>query len=444
MKPHFADFAGFQTYLDNLGMFRMVPGLERITEVLEAAGLRRPAYIVTQVCGTNGKGSTATMLASLAQEHGIRTGIHTSPHFTSIRERIRVDGHMLPEDEWCRLADEVMKFGGESLSYFELVTAMAVLAFSRHEVQLAIMETGLGGTFDATTAMEADMVLFSPIGLDHQAVLGNSLREIAGDKAGAIRAAKPVISAPQEKAAAEELEKTAAAQKAPLMFCGSGEILKDLHPRLVGEHQNVNANLALTAWRKIKPFFIADVAEECETAKPDSREAKALENAWLPGRMQSVPPMPPEDAEEAGIPVLSPLGWPNILLDGAHNLHSFPVLALNLSRQGIVPAAVVFACLGDKDPEQLIPYLRALSAGPVFVPPIPDNPRAIQPEELARLIGSKAVPCGSMREAVESALANMSGCCHEAFNARGRNRPLLICGSLYLLAEFYKLRPDCL
>lgn len=463
-QPPFPDFAALNAYLSGLGLFRMVPGLDRMQTVLRDLSLTRPPYVLVQVVGTNGKGSTSTMLAALAGEHGLRVGLHTSPHFLSVRERVRLDGGQLPETAWTTLANTLMAAGGETLSYFEFITCLAVLAFAEANVDLAVMESGLGGSFDATTALEADLVLFTPIGLDHQSVLGQTLREIAADKAGAIRPGKPALSAPQQPAALRELARVAADRQAPLFDISPPSPHDADAPNLAlaGEHQQMNASLALAAWRhlcegnlllpsarsKVDAAIRNTTAARCETA--------ALEKTWLPGRMQAVAPVPagtdspPGTASLAG--ATSPagpftpcsLGWPPLLLDGAHNSHGLAALGLSLAKAGIAPLAVIFTCLADKDLREILPHLRALATGPVIVPPITGNPRAMPPEELAALIGLNAMPARSLEEALELAAKHMADRMPEVFDAPDTRHPLLICGSLYLLGEFFVLRPDCL
>ena len=470
----FSSFTDLEAHLEGLGLFRMMPGLERMRAVLNALGLLRPPYAVIQVVGTNGKGSTSTMLERLAREHGLRTGLHTSPHFLSVRERVRVNGAMLPEAGWARLGNTLMRQGGEALSYFEFVTCLAVLAFAEAEVDVAVMETGLGGTFDATTALEADLLVFTPFALDHQSVLGNTLREIAADKAGAIRPGTPAVSAPQKAEALFELLRVAGERNAPFE-----ELPPDfpLPPpaeangvglRLAGDHQLGNARLALAAWRMLPDTAVRGgmpegvrgrIVAACAPEEPGAwelletaagragaashREAGSLASAWLPGRLQALAALGAR--QRAWNPCA--LGWPPLLLDGAHNSHGLAALGLSLARMGIAPLAVVFSCLADKDLDAMLPHLRALATGLIVAPPIADNPRAMPPEALAGRIGLNAVPVGSLREALEIAAGHMADRMPEVFDpahAPAFRHPLLICGSLYLLGEFFALRPDAL
>lgn len=447
--PAFQNFDAFSQYLDRLGLFRMKPGLDRMKVMLSRMDLLRPPFTVVQVAGTNGKGSTSAMLESLARAHGLKTGLHSSPHLVSVRERVRIDGKMLGQDAWTALANTIMDQGGSELSYFEFVTCMAILAFSEAKVAIAVMETGLGGLFDATSALDADMVVFTPFALDHQAVLGDTLQEIAADKAGCIRPGKPVISAPQEAEALAEIKKKSITEGAPLIVADTASpLMQELafdhrSMRLQAEYQAGNASLALTAWRRLlldesfSPDLRGSVADVYTHIK-DS-EIKGLSEAWLPARMQRVPPL---RANENGFPCT--LGWPHLLLDGAHNPHGMAALGLSLAKRGIAPAAIIFACVADKDIKLMLPHLRSLATGPIFVPPIKDNPRSVPPDDLSALIGLNAKPTGSIEDALGQASCLLAERFPEVFVDGQCKNPLLICGSLYLLGEFFALRPDCL
>lgn len=447
----FHSFSDVSSYLDKLGLFRMKPGLGRIREMLLRLDLKRPPFTAVQVAGTNGKGSTCAMLESLARSHGLATGLHSSPHLVSVRERIRVNGRMLEEDRWTTLANDLMRAGGEELSYFEFVTCLAVLAFARADVDIAIMETGLGGLFDATSALDVDMLVFTPFDLDHQAILGPTLKDIAADKAGCIRPGKPVVSALQKSDALSEIRKSARAKNAPLEIITPGDPLPadiadgSLPVLLQGGYQTDNMRLALAAWRRLARdgLFSPRQVEHIRAARasgPDA-EALALAKAWLPARMQNVPPLPPGKGKT---PFPCSLGWPRMLLDSAHNPHGMAALGFALARMGIAPAAVIFACVADKDINLMLPHLRTLATGPIFVPPIKDNPRSLPPETLAARIGLNAAPAASMEDALAKACAHLAAYYPEVFRDAPCKSPLLVCGSLYLLGEFFSLRPDCL
>ncbi|MES9995394.1 cyanophycin synthetase [Desulfovibrio aminophilus] len=397
----FKDFPEFEAHLDTLGLFRMDLTLGRMEAFLRAAG--EPKFPAVQVVGTNGKGSTSTFLASLFSAHGLHAGLYISPHFVSVRERLLVDGAMLSENEWVELANEVSACSeGLDLTYFEMLTAMAVLGFRRAGVQAAIWEAGLGGTWDATRALPADLVLFAPIGLDHEAILGPGLERIARDKAGAMRPGGLALTGPQEPPVLEILLRRAEELGATLLRSAD---LADLPPAgslgLNGPHQRENARLALAAWRLL--------TEGQGWSRDAGAQSSGLSRAFIPGRMQRVAYDPP------------------LILDGAHNAHALTALAAAVREGGVHPQATVFACLKDKDLKPMIPLILGLSDGPILVPGIPDNERAMPPEELAIRLGPRARPCADLRAALNP--------------LAGSVEPVLVCGSLYLLAEFYKQNP---
>lgn len=427
-------------------------GLERMRESLRLLGLQRPPFFVAQVVGTNGKGSTSTFLASLAAAHGLTVGLHTSPHFVSVRERIRINGVMLPEAEWVQAANVLMQQGqGVCLTYFELITCLAVLLFARHNVGFAVMETGLGGTFDATTALEADMVLFTPIDLDHTAILGNTLAAVATDKAGAMRQGKLALSGPQHGSVAAVLENVAQRVHVPLLFCGPPESILPQAPvlGLGGAHQQGNAALALAGWRLFQanstvgaPALGITAASACvSTAGNTQAEAQGLASAWIPGRMQRTLCLP--GPRRLGT-LEAPYGVPSMVLDGGHNPHGLGALGLSLAKEGIAPLATVFACLEDKNVAAMVAHVRAMSPGAIFVPPIADNPRSMAPQTLASAIGLNAFACASVEEALCRAAEHMHQRMPEAFVEEEGRHPLLVCGSLYMLGEVYSLLPELL
>ena len=435
--PRFPTYSDFATYLATLGLFHINPSLGAVEAIIASLSLSRPDFAVLQVVGTNGKGSTSTFLASLCKAHGLKTGLFTSPHFVSARERILINGAMLTEEQWVGYANAAMAAGGEKLTYFEILTVIALVAFQDLEVQVAVLEAGLGGTWDATTATSADLLVVTPISLDHTAVLGPTVEAIARDKAGAVRSAAPVVLAAQDGKVIDIF--SAAAHKNGASCRVADAALPPglaVRPRLGGAYQKANMALALCAF-----------ATFCNKIPPgpdrpsEASLVSGLEDAWIAGRMQRVPSrpcLPPTP----GFPHAT--GWPPFVLDGAHNRAGLGALGLSLAREGLFPSAIIFACLADKEPELMVSHLRTLPPVPIFIPPIADNERAMPPDALAALVGLNATACSSLGEALALASASRAERLPEYATDGSSAFPVLVCGSLYLLAAFYALRPDCL
>ncbi len=437
--------APFQSYddvirhLNGLGVFHMDMGLGRMERALSALKLDQLNRPSVQIVGTNGKGSTSSFLQSLAMAHGLRTGLYTSPHFVRPEERIRVDDTLLPPSRWPGLASNAV-LAEPDLTYFELLTVMAAESFELSSCDLVIYEAGLGGRYDATSALPAHMTCFVPIGLDHVEVLGDSIAAIADDKSDAMRGRSLAVSAPQSEAARRVLESKAQALGVPLCAAPSPfscegtpdgrklwdslppelrelAILDNVFPPhaflgLNGPHQRVNAQTALLAWILLCHRF--------GWTPSRSSIRHGLEQAFIPGRLQLVP--------ASG-------SRPSMWLDGAHNAHGMSTLvdAMNTTPSALRPGAAVFSCLKDKSPQRLAAMLReAVGDVPIYVPAIENNPRAAQKEELVSLLGQPARTADSLAEAIE-----------RAKEAAGK-RPVLICGSLYLLGEVFARWPELL
>lgn len=423
-------------HLDSLGMFHMDMGLGRMERSLRALGLTKFRCPAVQVVGTNGKGSTSVFLQSIAMAHGMNVGLYTSPHFVWPEERIQLNHTMLPRRVWPALADSAVEVE-KDLTYFELLTVMAAEAFQTSESDLMIFEAGLGGRYDATTSLPVDMVCFAPIGMDHMNVLGDTLAAIADDKSDALRAGVSLaVSAPQQEEARSILLSKAEKLGIPLCSCPTPEgcdgtragkalweclpddlkacsvLPDDVTLGLRGAHQRMNAQTAVLAWVMLCQRF---------HWKTDAHTiALGLSRAFIPGRLQFAP---------AGE------GHPAMWLDGAHNPHGMTALltAVEGMSENKRPGAVVFSCLADKQPEKLTALVKKLAGDkPLFVPAIQDNPRAASPETLAALLGDNAVALPDLKEALAAAEKAAGG------------RPVLVCGSLYLLSELFSLWPSLL
>jgi dihydrofolate synthase/folylpolyglutamate synthase len=330
----------------------------------------------------------------------------------SRRERIRINGETLSEERWVKLARRVLPAVPE-LTYFECVCLMAASAFAEEKVQLAVMEAGLGGRCDATSALPADLTCFTPIGYDHMDVLGDSLRDIAHDKAAAMRRSVPAITAPQDPEVLACLLDASRRIGSRLMRAeDSCAIPRDWKLGLRGVHQHANAALALAAWMELARRYTWPLRK--------TLVREGLENAFIAGRLQSIP------ASSA---------LPDVLLDGAHNTHAFAALRESLRELGIRPCAVIFSCLADKDLEGIVPLALDLAMGaPLLIPPLAANPRAVPPERIAAAFGATASAVPSLEAAVQAA----------GLRDASPQSPVLVCGSLYLLAEFFTLYPESL
>ncbi len=380
-------------WLYSTQMFGIKLGLDGPRHLLKEF-LAYPAHGVTviHVAGTNGKGSTCAMIDSIARASGRRSGLFTSPHLIDFRERIKVSGVEIPEENCATMLTELRALCERMEmhpTFFEIALVLAMRWFRIRECEIIVLETGMGGRLDATTAVPADICVITPIGLDHMQWLGNSLEEIAMEKAGILVEGKPAISAPQEAAAQSVLEKEANERRAPLEFIT--EPLLGYPIALAGEHQKWNAALAVQA------LFRAGLPLNSDTVSYGLSQVK-----W-PGRFEII--------------------RPGVVLDGAHNPHAAEVLATTWRQQfPDKKATLVFSAVGGKDIAGILEWLAPL-ASRILICPV-DSPRAITTHELEGYLPENAPP-HELFESFES-----------AFSAASKHSDsILIAGSLFLVGE---------
>jgi len=374
-------------------MFGIKLGLDGARRLLREY-LAYPAHdtLVIHVAGTNGKGSTCAMIDSIARACGRRTGLFTSPHLIDFRERIKVSGREIPEEN-CAAMLTALRAISERMethpTFFEIALALAMRWFRECGCELIVLETGMGGRLDATTAVPADVCVITPIGMDHMQWLGDTLEKIAAEKAGIFVMGKPAVSAPQEPAAREVLEKAANETRAPIEFIE--EPLLGYPLALPGAHQQWNAALAVAA------LHAAGIQLREESVR------HGLTYLQWPGRFEEI--------------------QPDIILDGAHNPHAAAVLAQTWrGKFGDRKAALVFSAVAAKDIAGILEILAPL-AERIFLCPV-DTLRAVAPQELAGHLPAGAPPHA----------------CHESFAdafraARETKLPILVAGSLFLVGE---------
>jgi len=275
------------------------PGHERMLALLADATLQRPGIRI-RVAGTNGKGSTSFMLAHALQASGLRVGLYTSPHILRFNERIRVNLEPISDEALHQQLQAVMPAARASgASYFEVATAVALQHFSEQSVDVEILEAGVGARLDATTAIAADVALITPIALDHQAWLGDTLDDIAAEKAHVTNGCHLALSAPQSPDVATVIKHACPAIEFVSADAWQGKL------NAVGEHQRINAGLAWKACQRISETLLPDI-------DPDRAHA-AINHCTIPGRLQSIR-----------------IGNARVWLDAAHNRHAIEALITTL------------------------------------------------------------------------------------------------------------------
>lgn len=387
-------------WLFSTQMFGIKLGLDGPRHLLTES-LAYPAHgvKVIHVAGTNGKGSTCAMLDSIARACGRRCGLFTSPHLIDYRERIKVSGREISEEACAAMLTElrgICERMETHPTFFEITLALAMRWFRKCECEIIILETGMGGRLDATTAVPADICVITPIGMDHMQWLGNTLEEIAMEKAGIFVMGKPVISAPQTPGVQFVLEKEANELRAPIEF--TGEPLLGYPMSLAGEHQKWNAALAVAALHRAGLHLSSDSVRY------------GLSNVEWPGRFEVI--------------------RPGVVLDGAHNPQSAGVLAATWRE--CYPgqkAALVFSGVGGKDIAGILEVLAPL-ASKIFICPV-DTPRAVPAAELATHLPGHA-PAHEIFDTFEEAFA--AAVAHQG--------PVLVAGSLFLVGEARALLTD--
>ena len=367
-------------------------GLDNVRRLLRELDVPAPDQRIIHVAGTNGKGSVCAMIDSIGRAAGYRSGLFTSPHLVTYRERIRVNGEMIGQQE---VADglsalrELIRDWDPHPTFFEITTALALDHFKKSRCELIVLETGLGGRLDATNALTPVVSVITPIGYDHEKWLGNTLEAIAGEKAGIIKPRVPVVSARQDPVAEKVIRARAAESDAPLEFvAGDG---RRWNVALPGKHQNENAALAVA------------VLASGNVPVTDDAVIRGLASVEWPARFQR---------------------WDErIVIDGAHNPAGAEVLAETWREQ--FPgerSTIVLAVLREKNIDGICRALAPIAAR--FILPAIRTERALPPNELAPHLSTLGLPCSvatSFADALES--------------ARAAAEPILITGSLHFAGE---------
>ncbi len=389
-------------------------GLERMHALLAALGSPERGQRFIHVAGTNGKGSTCAMIAAALRTSGLRTGLYTSPHLLSPTERVQIDGTPIPEAEFAAAFDEVHVVAERMVaegsldahpSYFETVTAMALLIFSRR-AEIVVFEVGLGGRLDATNVVQPELCVITPVHYDHESFLGNTLPSIAWEKAGILKPGVPLIEGRQDEAAAATIEERARALQCPItrvadaavtevVACATDSAFTLQGQRytcpLPGRHQIDNAVAAVLACLH---FGVA-----LQTI------ATGIAQTVWPGRLEFV------------------RRSPDFVLDGAHNPSGALALAAYIREFCYQrPVWLVYGTMRDKAIEEVTPQLFPLADRLILT--APDFPRALRPEALKEAVEHRdAITAPNVAEAIREA------------EKAPRDAIVFFTGSLYLVGE---------
>ncbi len=411
-------------YLKGRERFGIKFGLSNIDRLAEALGRPERRYRSLLVAGTNGKGSTVALSESILRAGGSRTGRYTSPHLRFVEERIHIEGKPIGREELAHAVSRVAEaaerlFESEqdrsAPTYFEAMTAAAFLAFAERGVEIAVLEVGMGGRFDATNIAPAEVSVIAPIGFDHERFLGGTLAAIAAEKAAIIKEGRPVVVGRLEPEALEVVRREAESKHSPMVEALEGiEIRSEELPLgqrvrlatpsrdygaldlpLTGEHQLDNLALAV---RAVECFFSSVAVETV---------ARGVASTEWPGRLQRIE------------------GSPALLLDAAHNVMAADALVRYLASHPHPRRVLLFGVMKDKRVWEMLEML--LPHASYFIATRPEMSRARDPEKLARFAKERGVPSESVRSP-EDALAR-------AREVAGPEGEVLVAGSIFLLGE---------
>ncbi len=418
---------------------RLVPynsrtfSLERMRRVLSRLDSPHQQLRCVQVAGTNGKGSACAMAANMLRACGYTVGLYTSPHLTDVRERITIDGRMIGYADFTdlikRVAKEERALGGTPPSYFEVLTAVALRYFADQAVDIAILETGLGGRLDSTTVVTPLVCGLTHISLDHTNILGREVTDIAREKAGIFKKGVPAVSVAQDSAVEAVLKEVAAEAGTTIEFTGKQiefsyrfEANRELGPHtrvcittptsrwehlpvpLKGEHQAHNCGLALAILDKLKAN---------DLKMPEVQVIAGLAQTVVPGRMEVVH------------------NEPRVIVDGAHNARAVQALIRSLGAHIQYDSLVlIFGCGQDKEYMAMLKEV-SLGADKIIFTRAKGNPRAMEPEDLMdrfnELSGKMAQSAPKLTEALRL-----------AGRAVSREDLIVVTGSFYLAGEAKK------
>ena len=420
-------------YIQNTAKFGSNLGLERTEKILELLGNPQDKIKCIHVAGTNGKGSTTAMITQILRSAGYKTGMYTSPFLEEFEERIQVDGINIDKDdlagtvtEVSRAVEKVTSLGYDHPTEFEIVTCAMFKYFSDVNVDFAVIEVGLGGRLDSTNVITPILSVITSISLDHTGVLGNTLKEIAGEKAGIIKKGIPVVAYPQEKEAGQVIADVCRSLGCELVSIkpDSGEFVEtvkltqkirvktdrqmyELDLSLLGKHQIMNCAVAVNAAEKLQELGLCISRDDIISALGKVK--------WI-GRLEALRENP------------------LVVIDGAHNIDGITLLSESLKTYFKYEKLIlIIGILRDKQVEEMIGMIAPQAHRVIAV--TPNSGRAESAAELNEVIvkfNRNSEACDDYGEAFEKALGYA-----------GKDDLVLVCGSLYMIGDMRKVIKSC-
>jgi len=426
------DYAGLTDWMFNLERFGIKLGLENTTEFLERIGNPHLDFKSVHVTGTNGKGSVCAFVAEILRRQGLKVGLYTSPHLVDFRERIKVNGKMIPEADVIRLGTELRKSTEDmaaedkekQLTFFEFTTGLAFKYFSERNADMVVAEVGMGGRLDATNVLLPEVCAITRIGLEHTNYLGNTIADIAREKAGIIKLGVGVVTCERKPEALAVIEGTCGKKGAPLKKIGKdfdvenvtqtisgttfdydgAQRLSRLRTRLLGAYQAENAAAAVA--------IIEELSNRGVQVREEHIREGVLSTRW-PGRLD----------------VMSKK--PLIIFDGSHNPDGVRTTVDVLGRLGVTPLTFVLGCMDDKDVRGIVEAV--IPAASMIMSTQAKYKRALPAQKLAEVVrscyrGPQRV-VASFEEAFDIARSETLG------------KGICVIGSLYLVGEALRTYP---
>ncbi|HHD57179.1 MAG TPA: bifunctional folylpolyglutamate synthase/dihydrofolate synthase [Desulfobulbaceae bacterium] len=430
------------TFLDNLQFFKIKLGLDAMTTFLGRVGNPHQNLACIHIGGTNGKGSVASTLLSILTRAGYRVGLYTSPHLSNVRERFRINDDFMPEEDFARLATRIKDvLAGEQITYFEFTTTMAMLWFAEQDVDLALLEVGMGGRLDATNVIRPLVSVITNVSMDHEQYLGESLAEIAREKAGIIKPGVPVVTGVDDDISTAVVEQTCRKLNAPLYLLKrdfnvcresqSQQVKKrktadnwrwsgwdglehaNLPLAMKGGYQMTNAGLALTVIELLKKTGYTISEQNLHTG---------LAAVSWPGRLEEFFLSPTQATRLPNLPAGT-----HFLLDGAHNPAGVGALRQALENEFHYRNLIlIWGAMADKDISQTLATMAPLADHIIFTRP--ESERSAMPEDLLARLPDQYQSLAETQDHVEQALQRAAG-------LAGKDDLICVAGSLYLVGR---------